>query len=257
LLLDNFEQVLSAAPAVEHLLTSAPGLHVVCTSREPLHLPGERQYPVPPLDLPNLARPTEPADVASIESVALFVSRAQAVRPDFTLTPDNASSIAEICVRLDGLPLAIELAASQAKVLGPRSILARLRTRLPALTSPAMTVPSRQRTLHDAIEWSYDLLAEHERTFFAGLSVFAGGWTLEAADAVVNPSTQLGVDTLGVLASLVDKSLVRVTETELDEPRFTMLETIRGFAAARRAEHDPKDRSTATRRALSGHGGGG
>jgi non-specific serine/threonine protein kinase len=162
------------------------------------------------------------------------------VRPDFSLTPDNASSIAEICVRLDGLPLAIELAASQAKVLGPRSILARLRTRLPALTSPAMTVPSRQRTLHDAIEWSYDLLAEHERTFFAGLSVFAGGWTLEAADAVVNPSTQLGVDTLGVLAALVDKSLVRVTETELDEPRFTMLETIRGFAAARRAEHDPE-----------------
>ena len=240
LLLDNFEQVLLAAPAVEHLLTSAPGLHVVCTSREPLHLPGEWQYPVPPLDVPDLTRATEPADVASIESVALFVSRARAVRPDFTLTPDNASSIAEICRRLDGLPLAIELAASQAKVLGPRSILARLRTHLPALTSPTTTVPPRQRTLHNAIAWSYDLLAEHERSFFARVSVFSGGWTLQAADAVVNPSAELGVDTLEVLASLVDKSLVRVTETELDEPRFTMLETIRGFAAARRAEHDPQ-----------------
>jgi len=240
LLLDNFEQVLSAAPGVEHLLTSAPGLRVVCTSREPLHLPGERQYPVPPLDVPDLARPREPADVASIESVSLFVSRARAVRPDFTLTADNALSIAEICTRLDGLPLAIELAASQAKVLGPRSILARLQAHLPALTSPTMTVPSRQRTLHHAIEWSYDLLAEHERAFFAGLSVFSGGWTLEAAGAVVNPSAQFGVDTLGVLASLVDKSLVRVTEMELDEPRFMMLETIRGFAAACRAEHDPQ-----------------
>ena len=240
LLLDNFEQVLSAAPAVEHLLGSANGLRVVCTSREPLHLPGERQYPVPPLDVPDLARPREPADVASIESVSLFVSRARAVRPDFTLTADNALSIAEICIRLDGLPLAIELAASQAKVLGPRSILARLRTHLPGLTSPTMTVPSRQRTLHNAIEWSYDLLAEHERRFFARLSVFSGGWTLQAADAVANASTQLGIDTLEVLASLVDKSLVRVTETDLDEPRFTMLETIRGFAAARRAEHDPE-----------------
>jgi predicted ATPase/class 3 adenylate cyclase len=240
LLLDNFEQVLSAAPAVEHLLTSAPGLRVVCTSREPLHLPGERQYPVPPLDVPDLARPREPADVASIESVSLFVSRARAVRPDFSLTADNALSIAEICTRLDGLPLAIELAASQAKVLGLRSILARLQAHLPALTSPTMTVPSRQRTLHHAIEWSYDLLAEHERAFFAGLSVFSGGGTLEAAGAVVNPSAQFGVDTLGVLASLVDKSLVRVTEMELDEPRFMMLETIRGFAAACRAEHDPQ-----------------
>jgi predicted ATPase/class 3 adenylate cyclase len=240
LLLDNFEQVLSAAPAVQHLLTSAPGLRVVCTSREPLHVPGERQYPVPPLDVPDLARPREPAEVASIESVSLFVSRARAVRPDFTLTADNALSIAEICTRLDGLPLAIELAASQAKVLGPRSILARLQAHLPALTSPTLTVPSRQRTLHHAIEWSYDLLAEHERAFFAGLSVFSGGWTLEAAGAVVNPSAQFGVDTLEVLASLVDKSLVRVTETELDEPRFMMLETIRGFAAACRAEHDPQ-----------------
>jgi predicted ATPase/class 3 adenylate cyclase len=238
--LDNFEQVLSAAPAVEHLLTSAPGVCVLCTSREPLHLPGERQYPVPPLDMPDLAGPTGPADLASIESVSLFVSRARAVRPDFTLTADNASSVAEICIRLDGLPLAIELAASQAKILGPRSTLARLRTHLPALTSPAVTVPSRQRTLHNAIEWSYDLLAEHERTCFARLSVFSGGWTVETADAVVNPSAELAVDTLQLLASLVDKSLVRVTETELDEPRFTMLETIRGFAAARRAEHDPE-----------------
>jgi predicted ATPase/class 3 adenylate cyclase len=239
LLLDNFEQVLSAAPAVEHLLTSARGVRVLCTSREPLHLPGERQYPVPPLGMPDLARPTEPADVASIESVSLFVSRAQAVRQDFTLTADNASSVAEICTRLDGLPLAIELAASQARVLGPRSILARLRTHVPALTSPAVTVPSRQRTLHDAIGWSYDLLAEQEQTFFARVSVFSGGWTLQAADAVVNPSAELGVDTLQVMASLVDKSLVQVTGTELDEPRFTMLETIREFAVARRVEHDP------------------
>jgi hypothetical protein len=120
LLLDNFEQVLSAAPAVEHLLTSAPGLHVVCTSREPLHLPGERQYPVPPLDVPDLTRATQPADVASIESVSLFVSRARAVRPDFTLSPaDAASSIAEICLRLDGLPLAHRAGSQPGQ--GPRT----------------------------------------------------------------------------------------------------------------------------------------
>jgi predicted ATPase/class 3 adenylate cyclase len=243
LLLDNFEQVVEAAPEVAGLLAACPGLSVLVTSREPLRLSGEQEYPVPPLPVPDrrsLAR-ADPAGLSQYEAVALFIGRAQAVKPSFQVTADNAPAVAEICVRLDGLPLAIELAAARIKVLSPQAVLDRLGRRLRLLTGGARGLPARQQTLRGTIDWSYDLLSGPERRLFARLAVFVDGWTLEAAEAVCDPDGDLEVDVLDGLASLVDKSLVRQAGRPDGEPRFGMLETVREYALERlEADQDPE-----------------
>jgi len=229
LLLDNFEQVLPAGPRVAELLGSCPRLKVLVTSRAALHLRGERELAVAPLAVPDPEhRP--PVDALSrFAAVDLFVQRAQAVKAEFTLTSENGPAVAEICRRLDGLPLAIELAAARIKLLSPQAMLARLGRRLPLLTGGARDLPDRQRTLRDTIAWSHDLLDEAEPTLFRRLAVFVGGCTLEAAEAVCDAAGDLGIVLLEGVASLVDKSLLRQQDGPSGEPRFTMLETIREF----------------------------
>jgi predicted ATPase/class 3 adenylate cyclase len=233
LLLDNFEQVLPAARTVHELLAACPGMTVLVTSREVLHLAGEREYPVQPLALPDPRHTGDLAALAANEAIALFVDRAQAVRPDFTLGTDNAAAVAAICARLDGLPLAIELAAARVRILAPAAIQARLDQSLGLLSGGARDLPERQQTLRGAIAWSYDLLSAAERTFFERLSVFAGGWSIETATVVADPDDELGMDALDGLTSLVEKSLVRGVETTTEEPRFRMLQTIREFGLER------------------------
>ena len=244
LLLDNFEQVLGAAADVARLLAACPRLRVLVTSRAALRVNGEQELPLAPLALPD---PLGPRDVASLEtvpSVALFVERAGAVRPLYGLTAIDAPAVAEICRRLDGLPLAIELAAARVAVLPPRAMLGRLEPRLPLLTRGGSDRPSRQRTMADAIAWSCDLLTPDEQAAFRRLAVFAGGFDLEAGSSVLGDGGAGGVSSfpitddpspgiLGLLESLVDKSLVRPIDGVGDEPRFTMLETIREFGMAR------------------------
>ena len=228
LVADNFEQVAEAAPMLEELLSAAPALKVMVTSRVVLSLRGEQEYLVPSLDMPDPGRLPDVHALGRFEAVRLFTERALAVRPEFRLTEENAPAVAEIIARLDGLPLAIELAATRTKVLTPQAMLPRLQQRLSILTAGARTLPERQRTLRDAIAWSYDLLDAAERRLFARLSVFAGGWTLESAEVVCDPA-DLGLDVLDGLTSLVDKSLARRTEPADAQPRFAMLETIREF----------------------------
>jgi predicted ATPase/class 3 adenylate cyclase len=229
LVVDNFEQVAEAGPVLEELLVAAPTLTVVVTSRVVLSLRGEQEYLVPPLELPDPERVPDVLTLGRFEAVRLFTERALAVQPGFRLTERNAPAVAEITARLDGLPLAIELAATRTKVLTPQQMLPRLQHRLSILTSGARTLPERQRTLRDAIAWSHDLLDPAQRRLFARLSVFTGGWTLESAEAVCDPQG-LGLDALEGLTSLVDQSLVHRTEPAEDESRFAMLETIREFA---------------------------
>jgi predicted ATPase/class 3 adenylate cyclase len=231
LVLDNFEQVLDAAMPLEHLLSHAPGLKVLVTSRSVLSIYGEREYPVPPLRLPESASPVE--TLSESEAVSLFVERARDVRPDFQLTEENASAVAEICARLDGLPLAIELAAVRVNVLSPQALLPRLDERLALLTSGARSLPERQRTLRGAIDWSYQLLEEPERKLFARLSIFSGSGTLESIEEICDGD--LGAPVLDLLGALVDDSLLRRTETPSGEVRFQMLETIREYAGERLA----------------------
>ena len=231
LVVDNFEQVLAAAPALGELLDAAPRLRLLATSRERLHLSGEQELAVPPLSLPERTDP--PGALTGSEAVALFVQRAAAVDPSFRLTENNAAAVAELCRRLDGLPLAIELAASRVKVLSPTAMLERLERRLELLTGGPVDLPARQRTLREAIDWSHELLDDVDRTLFRRLSVFAGGWTLPALEAVADPGGTLVADPLGVLSSLVDKSLVVKASTNQDDVRFTMLETIREFGLER------------------------
>ncbi len=238
LVLDNFEQVVDAAPAIRELLAAAPRVSMLVTSREVLHLAGEQEFPVPPLALPDPAHLPPLASLSAFDAVALFIQRARAVRPDFAVTNANAPAVAEICARLDGLPLAIELAAARVKLLPPDAILARLERRLAFLTSAARDLPVRQQTLRGAIDWSHDLLDEVERTLFRRLAVFVGGCDFEAAEAVCNPAGELGIDTLDGLGSLLDKSLIRQEETEHGEPRFRMLETIREYGLERLADAD-------------------
>ncbi len=229
LVVDNFEQVAEASPVIEELLAAAPRLQAMVTSRVVLSLRGEQEYAVPPLELPDPERlPPLPA-LREVEAVRLFTERALAASPRFALTEQNALAVAEIAARLDGLPLAIELAASRTKVLTPQQLLPRLQRCLFLLTRGSQSLPERQRTLRAAIAWSYDLLDAAERRLFARLSVFTGGWTLESAEAVCDPEG-LGLDTLEGLTSLVDQSLVRRTDPAGDESRFAMLETIREFA---------------------------
>jgi predicted ATPase/class 3 adenylate cyclase len=230
LMVDNFEQVLEAAPMVTELLSGAPNLKILVTSRIPLRLSGEHEYAVPPLALPDPERPPSVARLTHYEAVRLFVERARAAKADFSVTNDNAPAVAEICHRLDGLPLAIELAAARIKVLSPQKMLERLGNRLRLLTGGARDLPERQRTLRSTIEWSYGLLDKGEKVLFARLSVFAGGRTLEAIEAICDAEEDLPVDVLDGLSSLVDESLLKQEEGPNGEPRFVMLETIHEFA---------------------------
>ena len=227
LVLDNFEQVLPAATLVHELLAAVPGLTVLVTSQASLHVREEHEFPVPPLDLPGGDAP-----LADAPAVRLFLERGQAVKPSFALDDENAEAVAAICHRLDGLPLALELAAARVKLLSPQAILSRLEKRLDLLTGGADDLPERQRTLRDAIEWSYNLLEPSEQTLLARLGVFAGGCSLELADAVTGEGMALG-ESFEALASLVDKSLVRQRDGAEGEPRFGLLETIREYALER------------------------
>jgi predicted ATPase len=246
LLLDNFEHLVSAAPLVAQLLTTGPKLKVVVTSQAPLHIYGEQEFPVPPLALPD-PKSIPPLDVLSgLPAIKLFLERARAVKHEFALTKENAPVVAAICARLDGLPLAIELAAARIKLLSPLAMLARLEGRLNLLTGGARDLPSRQQTLRGTIDWSYGLLNAAEQTLFRRLSVFAGGCTLEAVEAVCDTKGDLGLDVLDGMASMVDKSLAQQVEQADTETRFRMLSTLREYALERLAESDDE---SATRRA--------
>src|SRR5437879_154271 len=230
LVLDNFEHLVQAAPPVAELLAMGPNLKILVTSRSALHVYGEHEFPVPPLALPD-SRSMPPIEVLSqYPSVALFVQRAMAVKPGFELNRENATAITEVCARLDGLPLAIELAAARIKVLSPASLRTRLVSRLQLLTSGPRDLPQRQQTLRAAFDWSFDLLSPAEQKLFRRLSVFVGGCTLEAAEAVCDAKGDLDLDLLEGMASMVDKSLVQQIEHAKGEPRFVMLETIREYA---------------------------
>ncbi len=230
IILDNFEQVIEAAPLVTELLADAPGLGIVATSREALRVYGEQEYPVPPLAVPDPAVVHEVALASQFGAVELFLERARAVMPGFGLDDDNLAAVVEICFRLDGLPLAIELAAARVKLLSPAAMLGRLEHRLSLLGSGSRDLPARQQTLRGAIGWSYDLLEAGDRTLFACLSVFAGAADLDSVEAVcAGPE----VDVLEGISSLVDKSLVRRRDALAGETRYRMLETIREFAGER------------------------
>ena len=230
LLLDNFEHLLEAAPLVADLLATCPRLVVLATSREALRLRAEHEFLVPPLELPSVDRDARPAELLHCPSVELFGQRAAQLVPDFKVTPNNARTVADICLRLDGLPLAIELAAARAKVLSPALLLERLEHRLPLLVSGARDLPARQRTLRDTVAWSYDLLVPGDQRLFRRLAVCAGGCTLETAEALAEADADVGRQVLDRLASLVDKNLLRRNDAPDGEPRFVMLETIREFA---------------------------
>jgi predicted ATPase len=236
LLLDNFEQVTAAAPKVGELLQGCPQLKVLVTSREALHLRGEHIHPVPPLALPRVDLKQQSLEqLTQCEALQLFVERVLAVKPDFEVTDENAPAITEICFRLDGLPLAIELAAARMKLFSPRALLERLGGRLQLLRGGARDLPIRQQTLRDTVDWSYELLNNGEQRLFALLSVFAG-CTFEAAETVaakINHLDKMKIDVLDGLDSLVDKSLVREMDQDVGEPRFLMLETIREYASER------------------------
>lgn len=237
LVLDNVEQVVSAAPDVVTLLAACPGLTVLATSRVPLHVSGEQLFAVPPLPLPSPDESSTRDDLAKNDAVALFVEHARRGTPEFVLTEASAPVVAEICRRLDGLPLAIELAAARTSVLTPAALLARLEHRLPLLTGGPRDQPARLQTMRAAIAWSYDLVTAAEQLLFQRLAVFVGGCTLEAVEAVERGTMESRPppSVLDVLAALVDHSLVRMEEGPDDEPRYRMLETIREYGLERLA----------------------
>ena len=231
LILDNFEQLVSAATFVEELLAACPSLKIIVTSRTVLRLRVEFEYPVDPLTLPDLGRSPNDTGIGQSAAIALFVQRAQMVKPDFQLTQANVRTIAEICIQLDGLPLAIELAAARSRLLPPQALLSRLSRQFEVLTGGAVTLPLHQQTLHNTLQWSYDLLAANEQQLFRRLAVFGRGWTLEAAEALGNAyhEAQDDLPILDVLASLIDKSLVRHIDQEEAEPRFFIFMTVREY----------------------------
>ncbi len=239
LVLDNLEQVVEVAPQLAELLERAPGLKLLATSREPLRLRAEHVFPVEPLALPAAGRGLSPAAFEDAPAVAFFVQRARAADPTFALTAENAAAVAEICRHLDGLPLAIELAAAWIRVLSPPALLVRLEQRLPLLTGGARDLPTRLRTMRAAIAWSHDVLTSEEQVLFRRLAVFTGGFTLEAAEAV--GAGDVGLDVLEGVASLVAKSLLQRAAADGDEaagPRLGMLETIREYGLERLAASD-------------------
>jgi predicted ATPase len=234
LVLDNFEQIVEAGPQVAQLLREAPNVKVIVTTRIVLKVYGEREFPVPPLGLPAPSRgEVSVEEAARSEAVRLFVERAMGVQPSFSLNEQNAAAIVDITRRLDGLPLAIELAAARIRVLPVSALLARLDRHLSLLTGGARDLPERQQTLRGAIDWSYDLLEEADRRLFARFSVHAGGAFLSEADKVCGPASELGEDVLDGLSSLADKSLVRSELMAETDPRFAMLATIRDYARER------------------------
>ncbi|MBN9388863.1 MAG: tetratricopeptide repeat protein [Chloroflexi bacterium] len=236
LVLDNFEQVVSAAPLLTELLVVAPGLKILVTSREVLRVYGEREYPVTPLAVPDPKEMPSLRQLSENGAVSLFVQRARSVKPDFALTESNAQAIAEICVRLDGLPLAIELAAARSKLFTPQALLARLSNALDLLVTNMRDMPLRQQKLRSAFDWSYTSLEPAEKTIFTWMAVFVKGCTLEAAEAVFsgfnNPDFE-DYAILDILSSLVDKSMLQLVNGKNDEPRFGMLETLREYAQER------------------------
>ncbi|MFN8591749.1 MAG: tetratricopeptide repeat protein [Thermomicrobiales bacterium] len=247
LILDNCEHVLPGMAIAGSLLAACPRLNVLTTSRSRLRLRGERDVPVHPLALPESDASPPLAGLAGVAAVRLFVERTQAVRPDFALTPENAPAVAGICRRLDGLPLAIELAAARARILTPGVLRDRLEQRLPLLNDGPRDAPERHRTMRDTIAWSYDLLSASEQSLFRRLAVFAGGFTLAAAEALaaIDPARHLP-DLLEPLTVLVDHNLIQATDGGDDGPRFRMLETIREYGLARLGEVQEEEQDTRT-----------
>jgi predicted ATPase/serine/threonine protein kinase len=246
LFFDNFEHMLAAAPVVAELITAAPKLRVLVTSRAPLHIYGEFEFPVPTLALPDLQSGASSEILSKNPTIALFMARAVAVKPNFELTEENARAVATICTRLDGLPLAIELAAARIKLLSPSAMQSRLESSLQLLTGGAKDLPMRQRTLRGTIDWSYDLLSPAEQILFRRVSVFVGGCTLEGVEAVCNTKQDLAVDVLDGMGSLVNNSLVQHIEQSAGEPRFVLLDTVREYGLERLATSGEEP---ATRRA--------
>ena len=242
LLLDNLEQIIAAAPGISNLLQSCSKIKVLVTSRIALRLSGDHEYAVSPLAAPDYGRKVrdrgvEVKEVSTYTSVLLFVERAAAIKPGFELNKENASDIAEICFRVDGLPLAIELAVARLRSLTPRAMVSRLEQRLPLLDRGARDLPNRQKALQSTIQWSYDLLNDEEKALFRRLGVFVGGCTLEAAEAVCSDSSDSPFDVLHVLDSLLESNLL-IQRDMSTEPRYFMLETVRDFAARRLRESD-------------------
>jgi predicted ATPase len=229
LILDNFEQIVASAPLLSDLLIACPRIKILVTSRAVLHLTGEHEYAVPPLAIPDPEHLSNTDNLMQYDAVALFIQRARAIKADFAVTNANAPAVAEICHRLDGLPLAIELAAARIRLFPPEALLKRLSSRLSVLTGGSRDLPARQQTLRATIDWSYSLLSANEQRLFTRLAVFAGGWSFEAAEEVCNVAGDL--DVLDGMTSLTEQSLVR--QQEGDEPRFFMLETIREYASER------------------------
>jgi predicted ATPase/class 3 adenylate cyclase len=236
LLLDNVEQVISGSRVVSELLTACPDLKVLATSRVALRLSFEREYEVPPLAVPDADHSDPLVDLAAFPAIALFVQRARAVRPDFALSDANAAAVAILCRSLDGLPLAIELAAARVKLLSPQAMVTRLGRRLDLLRGGANDLPERQQTLRQAIAWSYDLLGGDEQTYFRRLACFAGSFDLEAVGIVCNSLGDLALDAEDAVATLVDNSLLRAGDDTTGATRLSMLETIHAFAAERLTE---------------------
>jgi len=241
LLLDNFEQVATVALFLEELLAACPRLKVLVTSRVVLHLPAEHEYSVEPLALPALDQLPAPEVLLQYASIALFVQRAQANKATFQLTRSNAHAVAEVCTRLDGLPLAIELSAACVKLLPPQTLLARLSQHLQLPAPKLRTLPERQQTLYNTIRWSYDLLNEHEQAFFRQLAVFAAGFTLEAAQVVCSSPQHQEIDALNLLDALLDKSLLRRVTPDESSPCFALLESIRAYGLDCLAERDERE----------------
>jgi predicted ATPase/DNA-binding CsgD family transcriptional regulator len=229
LVLDNFEHLISASFYIEQLLIACPNIKILITSRTVLRIAGEQEFPVFTLAQPDLAQ-LPPVDLLlKYPAVTLFVQRVQAVLPTFQLIPENALTIATICVRLDGLPLALELAAALIKLLPPQALLSRLSHRLQVLTRGIPTFPERQQTMHRTLQWSYDLLSSDERWLFRLLSVFVGGCTLEAVEAIVHSQESRTIDVINTVASLMDHSLIQQKNQEDEAPRLYMLEIIREY----------------------------
>ena len=239
LILDNLEQIIAVAPDVAHLLAAAPRIKLLATSRIPLSIRGEREYPLATLPLPPNDPALSPAQLLGYESVQLFVQQAQAARPSFQLAPDNAVAVAAICRRLDGLPLAIEIAAARIRMLPPPALLKRLDQSMKTLVGGAVDLPARQQTMRGAIDWSHDLLQPDEQTLFRRLGVFVGGFTLPTAEAVCNLDG--AVDVFEGIEVLLRNSLVRSVTWDSDEPRFDMLQTIRDYALEKLAEAGETD----------------
>jgi predicted ATPase len=233
LIFDNFEQVTTASADISQLLAAAPGIKALVTSRIPLHLRGEHEFPVSPLDMPpDTLQSVE--QILEYESVALFQQQARAARPDFEITEENRSAVVEICRRLDGLPLAIEIAAARIKMLKPKALLKRLDQSLNLLVGGAVDLPDRQRTLRKTIDWSYQLLTPQEKDVFTKLGVFAGGFTLDAAEEIFKADEE--IDVFSKIESLLDNSLLRQVHSVSDEPRFDMLQIIREYALEKAEE---------------------